>query len=79
MYTIRRATIADLAQLEHIYAVAREKMRAAGNPNQWGNHYPSTELITQDIQLGRNYLVWITGTLSARLLCSPSPIRRIVK
>lgn len=54
MYTIRKAEITDLPQLEQIYAVAREKMRAAGNPNQWGNNYPSTELMTKDIQLGCN-------------------------
>lgn len=73
MYTIRRATITDLAQLEHIYAVAREKMRAAGNPNQWGNNYPSTELITKDIQLGRNYLVLDNGDIVGTFVMFTEP------
>ena len=75
MYTIRKAEITDLPQLEHIYAVAREKMRAAGNPNQWGNDYPSTELITKDIQLGRNYLLLDNGDIAGTfvMLTDPDP------
>ncbi len=75
MYTIQKAEITDLPQLEQIYAVAREKMRTAGNPNQWGNNYPSTELITQDIQLGRNYLVLDNGDIVGTfvMLTEPDP------
>lgn len=75
MYTIQKAKITDLPQLEKIYAGAREKMRAAGNPNQWGNNYPPTELITKDILLGRNYIVLdndhIAGTFV--MLTDPDP------
>lgn len=75
MYTIRKAEITDLPQLEQIYAVAREKMRAAGNPNQWGNNYPSTELMTKDIQLGCNYLVLDNGDIVGTfvMLTAPDP------
>ena len=75
MYTIRKAEITDLPQLEQIYAVAREKMRAAGNPNQWGNNYPSTELMTKDIQLGCNYLVLDNGNIVGTfvMLTAPDP------
>lgn len=75
MYTIRKAEITDLPQLEQIYAVAREKMRAAGNPNQWGNNYPSTELMTKDIRLGCNYLVLDNGDIVGTfvMLTTPDP------
>lgn len=57
MYTIRKTEMDDVPQVEKIFAVAREKMRAAGNPKQWDENYPSIELITKDIQLGRSYAV----------------------
>lgn len=57
MYTIRKTEMDDVPQLEKIFAVARKKMRATGNPKQWEENYPSIELITKDIQLGRSYAV----------------------
>lgn len=49
---IRKATAEDLPQILQIYADARAYMRENGNPGQWGDHYPSTELIREDIQSG---------------------------
>ena len=71
MYTIQKAKITDLPQLEKIYAGAREKMRAAGNPNQWGNNYPPTELITKDILLGRNYIVLDNDHIAGTFVMPP--------
>ncbi len=56
--TIRKSTMADLEKLMEIYAGARERMAAAGNPHQWGDQgYPPRELIRQDIEQGISYAV----------------------
>lgn len=46
---IRKATQADLATIMQIYKSARALMRRSGNATQWGNHYPSEEIIKSDI------------------------------
>ena len=46
---IRKATNEDLDRLMEIYSDARAFMRENGNPDQWGDSYPSRELIKQDI------------------------------
>lgn len=47
----------------------------SGKPNQWGNNYPSTELMTKDIQLGCNYLVLDNGDIVGTfvMLTAPDP------
>ena len=42
---IIQATIRDLPALESLYAAARERMRAAGNSDQWKDSYPPRTLI----------------------------------
>ena len=39
--TIRPTTYADIEALMAIFAHARAQMAADGNPNQWGDGYPS--------------------------------------
>ena len=53
----------DLGLLEGLYARAREKMRAAGNPSQWKDSYPPRELLSEDIRKGRLYLMREKGEL----------------
>ena len=47
---IRSATHADLDVIMNIYAHARAFMREHGNPTQWGDSYPSKELILADLE-----------------------------
>ena len=54
---IIQATMRDLPALESLYAAARERMRAAGNSDQWKDSYPPRTLIEEDIARGRLYLV----------------------
>lgn len=54
--SIRKATDADLPAIEAIYADAREFMRQNGNPHQWGDSYPETDIITRDLELGQLYV-----------------------
>ena len=53
---IRKATPADLPAVEAVYALARTFMAKNGNPTQWGTTYPATELLEEDIRLGRLFV-----------------------
>lgn len=55
----------DIDEIMNIYASAREFMRASGNPNQWGDGYPSRELIKADIESGLSYIVEDEGEIIA--------------
>ena len=50
---IRKATLGELDALMAIYDGARVYMRENGNAEQWGNGYPSKDLIRTDIETGR--------------------------
>lgn len=53
---IRKTVIDDLDIVMEIYDNARRYMRDNGNPNQWGNGYPSVELIKKDILEEKSYV-----------------------
>lgn len=53
---IRKTTLSDLDTALDLYARARTFMREHGNPDQWGDSYPSQELILSDIHKGCSYL-----------------------
>lgn len=48
---IRPAALADLDEIEKIYAAARRFMAENGNPTQWKNGYPWRDLLEEDIRL----------------------------
>lgn len=54
---IRLAKEADLNRILEIYEIARQFMRSNGNPTQWNNGYPQPDLLEEDIQLNRLYVV----------------------
>ena len=62
---IRKVQIRDVDAIMNIYASAREFMRASGNPNQWGDGYPSRELIEADINSELLYMVEDEGEIIA--------------
>ncbi len=47
---IRKALPKDIEIIEAIYKRARTYMKNTGNPTQWGNNYPSRELILSDLE-----------------------------
>ena len=55
--TIRKAGVEDLDNILAIYAYAREQMRLTGNPTQWGEDYPSLEIVQKDLQDGSSYVI----------------------
>ena len=48
---IRKASVQDLGQIMQVYDKARKFMRENGNAEQWGEDYPSAELIEHDIDV----------------------------
>ncbi len=61
---IRRSTIGDLPEMMWIYAFARKFMEKHGNPRQWGlNNWPPEELIFDDIEKGKSYVVVEKGMI----------------
>ena len=62
---IRLARIEDLSDIMNIYQVARQFMVATGNPHQWNDHYPSDELLLQDIEKQQLYVEEMDGAIDA--------------
>ena len=48
-----------------IYARAREFMAKNGNPTQWGDNYPSPELLEEDIDTNRLFVYMVNGRMQA--------------
>lgn len=55
--TIRKSVPGDLERMLEIYEKARAFMSMTGNPTQWGDSYPSVELLRSDIADGISYVV----------------------
>ena len=59
---IRKASVQDLEQIMQVYDKARKFMRENGNAEQWGEDYPSAELIEHDID--KMYLCMSEGRIA---------------
>ncbi len=54
---IRKATIQDMPEIERVYETARSFMAQNGNPTQWGTTYPEKEIILEDIEKERLFVL----------------------
>ena len=54
---VRKASPVDFPRILHIYAYARQFMAEHGNPTQWGAAYPDEELLREDLDAQRLYVV----------------------
>lgn len=54
---IKQSTMENLDDIMKIYAYAREQMKKNGNPTQWGDIYPTRELIEYDIRNKNSYII----------------------
>lgn len=61
----RGAVRADMAKILEVYARAREFMAKNGNPTQWGDSYPTPELLEEDIDTNRLFVYMINGRMQA--------------
>ena len=57
-YCVRKAETEDLPEIYRLYSRAREFMRSAGNPDQWGSTYPEEKTILSDLSGGNLYLIY---------------------
>ena len=53
---IRKSRLSDIDSIMQLYRQARKYMKETGNPSQWNEHYPDTELIREDIVSGRSFV-----------------------
>lgn len=54
---VRKASEIDFPQILQIYAHARQFMAEHGNPTQWGTVYPDADLVREDMEAERLYVV----------------------
>ena len=62
-YTVRNANMEDLPVILNIYDHARKFMAETGNPNQWGKTNPPEELLIDDIQRSKLYVLEAKGDI----------------
>ena len=62
---VRKSVPGDIDRLKDIFAHARLFMESTGNPDQWGDGYPSEELILDDISSGDSYVCVSEGRVVA--------------
>ncbi len=60
---IRKANNNDINQILTVYAKARQYMKESGNAAQWGDSYPSQQLIEEDIVNGYCYVGLYDGLI----------------
>lgn len=65
IYKLRKTTLEDYSKALDIYDGARKFMKANGNPDQWGDDWPSKEIIKEDIENGISYAVTYNDELVA--------------
>ncbi len=71
----RGAVRADMAKILEVYARARDFMAKNGNPTQWGDNYPSPELLEEDIDTNRLFVYMVNGQMQAvfAFILGPDP------
>lgn len=79
--TIRDTTPADYGRIQEIYACAREQMRRAGNPGQWGDSRPSGETLLKDIRQRQSHVMEEQGQICGvfTFIIGEAPTYRIIE
>ena len=71
--SFRKARVEDLPRILELIECGRQKMRAAGNNEQWTNGQPSQEVIEEDIRLGESYVMTENGKVVVTFAFKPGP------
>ena len=69
--SFRKASLKDLDQVMVIIDGAKEWMKVKW-PGQWGDGYPTRELIEDDIKNGHSYLMEVDGKIVGTFAMVPS-------
>ncbi len=77
---IRTARKEELSAILRIYGEARAYMRANGNPEQWGDGYPSEALVRSDMDAGILYVCEDAGEIVGVFVCfvGEDPTYRVI-
>jgi len=80
MGTIRHAIPADIPAMQLVFSEAKEKMRAAGNMEQWTGGYPSDGLLLSDMERGFSYVMEDDGQIMATFVLAEceDPTYRVI-
>ena len=72
---IRRAMPTDMGGIMQVMEAAKQIMRSSGNLNQWGDGYPSEDVIAADMKRGGGLVIVEDGRIVAyfAFLESPEP------
>ena len=78
---IRHARPEDLPAMQEIFADARAFMRENGNPDQWGDRFPTQEMIDRDLALHRSYVCEDNGKIAATFafMTDGEPTYRVIR
>ena len=78
---IQRTQRSDLPVLLGIFADARRFMAENGNPNQWGDRFPTREMLEADIAAGHSYVCLDGGQIAATFYFSTEgePTYRVIR
>ncbi len=63
-YNIRLAETCDIESINKVYACARAFMKSHNNPTQWGDNYPTLDIIERDIENSYLYVVEINNEIN---------------
>lgn len=61
---VRRTATADIPAVMRIFTAAIARMRKGGNHAQWGNGYPSEQVVKADIDHGNSYVIEHAGEIA---------------
>lgn len=78
---IRQATYNDIPALMQLFERAKGIMRASGNMHQWGDGYPSEEIVRNDIAAGVCYLLCDDDAILATMafISGPGPTYSVIE
>ncbi len=60
---IRKTTTNDIDTVMDVFAAAKRYMRAVGNASQWGDNYPTRDIVAYDIARGGSYVLTENGEI----------------
>lgn len=64
---------ADVGRIMEVFSAAKEIMRLSGNLCQWGEGYPSTDVIKADIERDGSFVIEDDGVIVGYFAFLPSP------
>lgn len=70
---IRAAEATDMAAIMKVMEAAKGIMRQSGNTHQWGEGYPSEDVITNDMARGGGFVIEEEGQVVGYFAFLPSP------